>query len=66
MVVGPVSLRPARRGTAPAIRASDLLRNPGDYTVHGIDGRALRGAPSGVFLATKRGAGEAPKLGVLP
>jgi glucose/arabinose dehydrogenase len=66
MVPGPVSLRHGRRATAPAIRASDLLRNPGDYTVHGIDGRALRGAPAGVFLAAKRGAGEAPRLVVLP
>jgi hypothetical protein len=61
-----VSLRHSRRATAPAIRASDLLRNPGDYTVHGIDGRALRGAPAGVVLAAKRGAGEVPRLVVLP
>jgi glucose/arabinose dehydrogenase len=66
MVSGPVSLRHGRRPTAPAIRASDLLRNPGDYTVHGIDGRALRGAPAGVVLAAKRGAGEVPRLVVLP
>jgi hypothetical protein len=64
--LGPVPLRHGRTTpSARPVRAAEFIRNPGDYVVHGLDGRALHGAPRGVFLAAKKGGG-APGLMMLP
>jgi hypothetical protein len=56
MVAGSVTpLRPGRRAAAsPAIRVGDVLRNPGAYALRDLDGRELRGVPSGVFFAAEK------------
>jgi glucose/arabinose dehydrogenase len=56
MVLGPVRLRPDRRAaTAAPFRLSDILRQPDLYLLRGLDGREIKGTPSGTFLVIEKG-----------
>jgi glucose/arabinose dehydrogenase len=60
MVLAPVSLRAAAPRMAP-LRAADLLRDPARYEIWTLDGRALSGTPSGIFLVREKGTSGAPR-----
>jgi glucose/arabinose dehydrogenase len=57
----PASLRPARAPTG-LIRLDEVMRNPGDYLLRDLGGRALRGVPSGIFFAIDRAHPDAAAL----
>ncbi len=63
----PTALRaPARRAVMPALRAADVLRNPGDYVIRDLHGRLVegffaRGDAAGVFFVEKRGTTSGPQ-----
>jgi glucose/arabinose dehydrogenase len=55
MTPAPVSVRAARMDRAPSIRMRDVLRNPDRYVLRDLEGRELRGVPSGAFFASEKG-----------
>jgi glucose/arabinose dehydrogenase len=66
MTPAPTGIRRDRREGLKPIRRGDLIRNPGAYELHGLDGGKITGLPSGIFLVTQKGLASHPSLMTLP
>ncbi len=58
----PIGIRGIQGRGGAAFTAADYLRDPSRFTVHGLDGRMLRGPATGTVWIREKGSNEPPRL----